>query len=85
MYIKPIKLNNETKQREFQFNFLSRIVTNNSFLSKCKIGSSSLCDFCNANPDSLEQMFGECHHIHSFGLVLPTRQYHHLPQIKQLT
>ena len=66
MYIQPIKLTNETKLREFKFKFLNRIVPNNSFLFKCKIVSSSLCDFCNANPDSLEHMFWECHNIQSF-------------------
>jgi len=55
-----------TTKQNFQFNVFNRIVPNNSFSSKCKIVSSSLCDFCNANPGSLKQMFGECHHIHSF-------------------
>ena len=51
--MKPIKFTNETKLREFQF--LNRIVPNNSFLIKCKIAFSSLCGFFfNANPDSLE-------------------------------
>ena len=66
MYMKPIKLTNETKLREFQFKFLNRIVPNNSFLFKCKIASSNLCDFCNANPDSLEHMFWKCQHIQHF-------------------
>jgi len=66
MYTHPIKLTNETKLREFQFKFLNRIVPNNSFLFKCKIASSSLCDFCHSNPDSLQHMFWECQYIQIF-------------------
>jgi len=66
MYMKPIKLTNETKLRAFQFNFFNRIVPSNSFLYKCKLASSSLCDFCNSIPDSLQHMFWECQHIQHF-------------------
>jgi len=68
MYMKPIKLTNKTKLRAFQFKFLNRIVLNNSFLYKYKlpVASSSLRDFCNSNPDSLQHMFWECQHIQHF-------------------
>jgi len=49
-----------------QFKFLNRIVPKNSVLFKCKIASSSLCDFCNANPYSLEHMFWKWQHIQHF-------------------
>jgi len=66
IYLLPIKLTIDTKLREFQFKFLHQIIPTNTFLFKCNIVSSSLCEFCNSNPDSIAHMFWECQHIQIF-------------------
>ena len=46
IYITPIKPTIDTKLRDFQYKFITRILPTNTFLYKCKISNSNLCDFC---------------------------------------
>jgi len=66
IYLLPIKLTIDTKLSEFQFKFLHQIISTNTFLFKCNIVSSSLCEFCNSNHDSIAHIFLECQHIQIF-------------------
>jgi len=66
IYLLPIKLTIDTKLREFQFKLFHQIIPTNTFLFKCNIVSSSLCEFCNSNPDSIAHIFWECQHIQIF-------------------
>ena len=50
----------DTKLRYFQYKFLMRILPSNSFLLKCNIVSSSLCDFCNMHEETILHLFWEC-------------------------
>lgn len=43
-----------------------RIVPNNSFLFKCKLKPSNLCDFCLMSTDSNKHMFWECNIVQPF-------------------
>ena len=47
IYTTPIIATNDIKLREFQYKCLERIIPSKSYLHKCKLVSSSLCDFCN--------------------------------------
>jgi len=62
LYIQPIKLTNGIQLREYQFKLINLIVPNNAFLFKCKIASSSICDFCHSNPDSFQHVLGMSAH-----------------------
>ena len=55
-----------TKFRNFQYKYIMRILPTNEFLLKCKIVSSSLCEFCNMYNETLKHLFWECQHIRSF-------------------
>jgi len=48
------------KLRSFQFKFLHKILYFNERLFKCKLSTSSLCDFCHENIDSLEHRYFYC-------------------------
>ena len=54
------------KLRDFQYRYLNRIVPTNKFLSKCQIVSSSICDFCNMEIETMHHLFWECRHVQSF-------------------
>ena len=56
----------DTKLREFQYKYLMNIIPDNSFLHKCHLVQSSLCDFCTMHPDSIYHMFWECHIVQGF-------------------
>ncbi len=62
----PYKITICTKLRAFQYKYLMRIIPNNSFLFKCKIKPSNLCEFCHMTIDSNKHMFWECINIQSF-------------------
>lgn len=62
----PYKCTISTKLREFQYKYLMRIIPNNSFLFKCHIKPSNLCDFCHMSIDSNKHMFWECTVIQHF-------------------
>ena len=65
-YTQPFQITIDTKLREFQYKHLMNIIPNNSFLYKCKISESNLCDFCNMSIDSTSHMFWECQIIQTF-------------------
>jgi len=46
--------------RSFQYKFLHRILYFNNKLFKCKISSTTLCDFCNQALDSIEHRYIYC-------------------------
>lgn len=48
------------KLRSFQFRFLNRILYFNDRLFKCKLVSSTLCDFCNEAVDSVDHRYFYC-------------------------
>lgn len=66
IFCKSFKCTISTKLREFQYKYLMRIIPNNSFLFKCKIKPSNLCDFCNMSIDSNKHLFWECIHTQEF-------------------
>ena len=55
------------KLRDFQYRYLNRIVPTNKFLSKCQIVSSSLCDFCNMEIETMHHLFWSVDMCNSFG------------------
>ena len=57
---------NEIKIRDFLYKYLKRLIPTNQFLNKCKLVSSSLCDFCNMEIETLNHLFWECRHVQSF-------------------
>ena len=61
---------NKIKIRDFQYKYLKRIIPTNHFLNKCKLVSSSLCDFCNMEIETLNHLFWECRHVQSFWMQL---------------
>ena len=66
IHTQPFNLTIDTKLREFQYKYILNIVPNNSFLYKCHLTQSNLCDFCNMYIDSTIHMFWECHHVQTF-------------------
>ena len=62
----PFKSTIDTKLRSFQYKYIMRILPTNKFLTKCNIISSSLCDFCDRQPETLEHLFWECHFVRAF-------------------
>ena len=54
------------KLRDFQSRYLNRIVPTNKFLTKCQIVSSSLCDFCNMEIETMHHLFWEYIHVQFF-------------------
>ena len=49
-----------------------RIIPTNTFLFKCKISNSNLCDFCNRNIETVKHLFWECQHSQHFWSQLKT-------------
>ena len=49
-----------------------RIIPTNTFLFKCKILNSNLCDFCNRNIETVKYLFWECQHSQHFWSQLKT-------------
>ena len=54
------------KLRSFQFKFLHRIIYFNDRLFKCKLVTSTLCDFCNEAIDSIEHRYIYCNITQEF-------------------
>ena len=48
---------NYVKLRNFQYDFLMRIVPNNRYLFKCKRTPTSLCDFCTMQEENNAHLF----------------------------
>ena len=66
IYSSNISTSNDMKLRDFQYRYLNRIVPTNKFLTKCHIVSSSLCDFCNMEIETMHHLFWECMHVQFF-------------------
>ena len=70
IYTIPIIATNDMKIREFQYKCLKRIIPSNVFLHKCKLVSSSLCDFCQMEIETVSYMFWECMYVQTFWMKL---------------
>ena len=66
IYLINISTSKDMKLRDFQYRYLNRIVPTNKFLSKCQIVSSSLCDFCNMEIETMHHLFWECRYVQFF-------------------
>ena len=60
------KSTNDIKLENFQYKFLMRIIPTNQFLAKCQLVSSTLCDFCNMETETIAPLFWECIHVQEF-------------------
>ena len=54
------KLTISNKLRSFQYRFLHRILYFNDKLFKCKLATTTMCDFCNDSLDSIEHRYFYC-------------------------
>ena len=70
IYTNPIIATNDITIREFQYKCLKRITPSNVFLRKCKLVSSSLCDFCKMEIETVRHMFWECMYVQAFWMQL---------------
>lgn len=70
IYITPLKSTTDIKLRNFQYKFLHRTVPTNQFLAKCNLVSSSLCDFCGMEIETINHLFWECMYVQSFWMEL---------------
>lgn len=60
VYTKYIASTNDISLRSFQYKYINRIIPTNTFLYKCKLTQSNLCDFCQENIETQEHLFWEC-------------------------
>ena len=72
IYMVPIICTIYIKLREFQYKFLKRIVPTNTFLFKCKISNSNLCEFCSRDNETVKHLFWECNKIQHFWSQIKT-------------
>ncbi len=49
--------------RSFQYKFIMRIVPTNTYLFKCKLSNSTLCDFCQSHIETIDHLFWKCQHV----------------------
>ena len=66
IFNQPIKLTIDTKLRNFQYKYLMHILPKNSFLHKCNLVQSTLCDFCNMHIETNIHLLWDCHPIQKF-------------------
>ena len=66
IYLLPRTCTLSTKLRNFQFKFLHRRITTNSFLFKIKVSESNLCCFCQSAQETLLHLFWECPNTEAF-------------------
>ena len=66
VYSMPFKCTIDSKLRIFQYKYLTRIIPTNTYLYKCKLASSNLCDFCNMHMETLKHMYWECSELQVF-------------------
>ena len=66
IYSINISTSYDMKLQNFQYRYLNRIVHTNKFLTRCQIVSSSLCDFCNMDIETMHYLFWECIHVQFF-------------------
>ena len=72
IYMLPFKTTIDTKLREFQYKYIMRIIPTNTYLFKCKIVTSNLCDFCNSYTETVNHLFWECQSAQQFWSELKT-------------
>ena len=72
IYLTPIRATIDTTLRDFQYKFIMQIIPTNTFLLKCKISNSNLCDFCNNSIETVVHLFWECQHSQHFWSQLKT-------------
>ena len=72
IYMLPFKTIIDTKLREFQYKYIMRIIPTNTYLFKCKITMSNLCDFCNSYTETVNHLFWECQNSQQFWSELKT-------------
>jgi hypothetical protein len=56
----------DTKLRAFQYKFINRLTPTNTYLYKCRITNSTLCDFCSCEPETLIHLYWECSFAQQF-------------------
>jgi len=66
------KISIESKLRSFQFKFLHKIVFFNDRLFKCKLATTTLCDFCHEALDSIEHRYFYCRITQAFWWEIET-------------
>ena len=72
IYMLPFKTIIDTKLREFQYKYIMRIIPTNTYLFKCKLVMSNLCDFCNSYTETVNHLFWECQNSQQFWSELKT-------------
>ena len=72
MYENIFKSTIDTTIRNFQYKYISRIIPTNTYLMKCNIKQSNICDFCSMHVESVKHLFWECTHTQSFWTALST-------------
>ena len=60
IYSMPYNASIDTTIQSFQYKLINRIIPTNKFLFKCKLVSSTLCDLCLSNEETITHMFWEC-------------------------
>lgn len=66
VYQNIFKATIDTKLRNFQYKYITRIIPTNKKLLKFNIKPSNLCDFCSMHVETLRHLFWECQHIQNF-------------------
>ena len=66
IYSINISTSKDMKLGDFPYSYLNHIVPTKTFLSKCQIVSSSLCDFCNMEIETIHHLFWEYRHVQFF-------------------
>jgi hypothetical protein len=70
IFIIPLKCTIDTKLREYQYKYLWKIVPSNTFLYKCKLTESTICDFCSMSTETVKHLFWECQYVQRFWMDL---------------
>ena len=60
IYSSTLRTTRNTKLENFQFKLSHRITATNSFLFKCALKETKLCNFCTETKESLLHLFWEC-------------------------
>ena len=63
IYTIPFRAILDITLKSFQYKLLLRIIPTNTFLYKCKLKSSNICDFCQSYVETIEHLFWECRHV----------------------
>lgn len=66
IYTTMLKTTKDIKLQNFQYKFLMRVIPTNTFLLKCNIAISALCDFCAMEIETLQHLFWECLYVQQF-------------------